>query len=357
MASLHLDKVNKSFGKDEIIKDLSLSIADGSFVVLVGPSGCGKSTLLRMIAGLEDITSGRLELDGLLANTLPPRRRNTAMVFQSYALFPHMTVYDNMAFGPKVRKDPREEIEPRVRAAARMLGLEDYLRHFPRQLSGGQRQRVAMARAVVRAAQLFLFDEPLSNLDAKLRVQMRTEIKALHHKLGVTFVYVTHDQIEAMTLAERIVVMRAGRIEQMGAPLELYDYPVNRFVAGFLGTPAMSFLSTTYERSGDGARLCLADDTVLAVPPLAVAGGSAVELGIRPESLSPSPQGALRFEIEVVEPTGAELLCFGTLAGSSVRVVVRERLALRPGETINLALDSERLHFFSPETGARLALA
>src|SRR5579875_1094533 len=250
MASVELRSVRKSFGATEIIHGVSIDIGDGEFVVLVGPSGCGKSTLLRMIAGLEEITGGQIAIGGRVVNTLPPKSRDIAMVFQNYALYPHMSVFDNMAFSLKLAKMPRAEIEAKVRRAAEILGLVAYLDRYPRQLSGGQRQRVAMGRAIVRDPQVFLFDEPLSNLDAKLRVQTRAELKDLHQRLRTTTVYVTHDQIEAMTMADNIVVMNAGRIEQMGSPLELYDRPANQFVAGFIGSPAMNFLPGTIEQGG-----------------------------------------------------------------------------------------------------------
>src|SRR5687767_12521799 len=242
MASVDIGKVDKFFGSTQVLHGVEIEISDGEFVVLVGPSGCGKSTLLRMIAGLEEISRGQIAIGGRVVNNVPPKDRDIAMVFQNYALYPHMTVYDNMAFSLKLAKAPKEEIQRRVQQAAEILGLQTFLARYPRQLSGGQRQRVAMGRAIVRDPQVFLFDEPLSNLDAKLRVAMRTEIKELHQRLKTTTVYVTHDQIEAMTMADKIVVMHDGRVEQVGAPLDLYDRPANRFVAGFIGSPAMNFL-------------------------------------------------------------------------------------------------------------------
>src|SRR5262252_292117 len=250
MASVTLSRVRKSFGNTEVVHGVDIAIADGEFCVLVGPSGCGKSTLLRMIAGLEDITDGEIAIGSRVVNRVPPKQRDIAMVFQNYALYPHMTVFDNMAFSLRLAGRPREEMREKVAAAAKILGLTDFLDRYPRQLSGGQRQRVAMGRAIVRQPQVFLFDEPLSNLDAKLRVAMRTEIKELHQRLTTTAVYVTHDQIEAMTMADKIVVMNAGNVEQIGAPLELYDRPANLFVAGFIGSPAMNFLKGKIE---DGA--------------------------------------------------------------------------------------------------------
>ncbi|HZV20890.1 MAG TPA: sn-glycerol-3-phosphate ABC transporter ATP-binding protein UgpC, partial [Hyphomicrobiales bacterium] len=249
MAAVDIQDVRKRFGSTEVLRGISIDIADKEFVVLVGPSGCGKTTLLRMIAGLEEITSGAIAIGGRVVNNLPPKSRDVAMVFQNYALYPHMTVFENMAFSMRLRKAPKAEVESRVNAAAEILGLKPYLDRYPRQLSGGQRQRVAMGRAIVRDPQVFLFDEPLSNLDAKLRVAMRTEIKALHQRLKTTSIYVTHDQVEAMTMADRIVLMRDGRVEQVGAPLELYDRPVNEFVAGFIGSPAMNFIPGVVRRS------------------------------------------------------------------------------------------------------------
>jgi multiple sugar transport system ATP-binding protein len=283
MTDVEFRDLSKSFGQHKILENISLDIKSGEFVVLVGPSGCGKSTLLRMLAGLETITSGDLLIGGVRANDLPPQRRNIAMVFQSYALFPHLKASDNIGFGPKIRGENRAAVDQRVKKASGVLNLFSYLDRYPRQLSGGQRQRVAMGRAIVREPSVFLFDEPLSNLDAQLRVQMRTEIKALHQRLKSTIVYVTHDQIEAMTMADRIVVMDRGRIQQVGAPLELYDRPANKFVAGFLGSPSMSFVSgalkstsdRTWFESAGGGRLALAGRTVPA--------GGTVEAGIRPE--------------------------------------------------------------------------
>src|SRR5579883_1244304 len=266
MASVELRSVRKSFGATEIIHGVSIDIGDGEFVVLVGPSGCGKSTLLRMIAGLEEITGGQIAIGGRVVNTLPPKSRDIAMVFQNYALYPHMSVFDNMAFSLKLAKMPRAEIEAKVRRAAEILGLVAYLDRYPRQLSGGQRQRVAMGRAIVRDPQVFLFDEPLSNLDAKLRVQMRSEIKELHQRLRSTSIYVTHDQIEAMTMADRIVVMHDGRVEQIGTPLELYDNPANQFVAGFIGSPAMNFLNGRLARNGGAAKFVAESGDSIALP-------------------------------------------------------------------------------------------
>jgi len=350
MATLQLDHVSKRYGSASVIPDLSLDIADGEFVVLVGPSGCGKSTLLRMIAGLEDISAGKLLIGGSAANDVPPQQRDIAMVFQSYALFPHMNVRENIAFGPRIRGEDKAKIEQRLARAAEILNLRDYLDRRPGQLSGGQRQRVAMGRAIMRDPKVFLFDEPLSNLDAKLRIAMRTEIKSLHQKLGTTIVYVTHDQIEAMTMADRIVVMNAGRIEQVGAPLELYDRPANKFVAGFIGSPAMSFLPGRIE----GNTVVLASGLALPVSLTGVASGTPVTIGIRPEQYRIEPQGPLALTVEVVEPTGPETHVYGMIQGDPVRCVFRERLAAKPGDVLHLGADPAHVHVFAADTGARL---
>lgn len=350
MADLQIRNLRKDYGSVRVIPDLSLDVADGEFVVLVGPSGCGKSTLLRMIAGLEEITAGDLIVDGSRANDLPPQKRNIAMVFQSYALFPHMSVRDNIAFGPRIRGESRDKIAAGLARASEILNLGDYLDRAPGQLSGGQRQRVAMGRSIVRDPQLFLFDEPLSNLDAKLRISMRTEIKALHQKLGSTIIYVTHDQIEAMTMADRIVVMNEGRIEQVGAPLELYDRPVNRFVAGFLGSPAMSFLPATITPEG----VTIEGAGTISAGPAGAAVGSRVSLGIRPESFVHDPSGPIAFAVSVIEPTGPETHVFGSIGEHEVRVVFRERLDTRPGDVLPLSVPQDKLHLFDAATGARL---
>src|SRR5262249_4830863 len=282
MASVELKGVRKSFGRVEVLHGVDISIRDGEFVVLVGPSGCGKTTLLRMLAGLEEITSGEVRIGERLVNNVPPKARDIAMRFQNYALYPHMTVFDNMAFSMKLAGRSRDEMRQRVDVAAKILGLTDYLDRFPRQLSGGQRQRVAMGRAIVRNPQVFLFDEPLSNLDAKLRVQMRTEIKELHQRLKTTSVYVTHDQIEAMTMADTIVVMNGGNVEQIGSPLELYDNPANLFVAGFIGSPAMNFVSGKLA-NGSAASVTLSNGSGLPAPSCTEANGRDVTLGVRPE--------------------------------------------------------------------------
>ena len=354
MASVDLRDVRKSFGPVEVIHGVNVDIEDGEFVILVGPSGCGKSTLLRMIAGLEQISGGDIRIGDKIVNNVPPKERDIAMVFQNYALYPHMTVKDNMAFSLKLKRAPRQEIDTRVGRAADILGLKPYLERYPRQLSGGQRQRVAMGRAIVRDPQVFLFDEPLSNLDAKLRVQMRAEIKELHQRLQTTTVYVTHDQVEAMTMADKIVVMHDGIVEQIGAPLELYDFPVNQFVAGFIGSPAMNFLkgrvvvngSAVFE-GAEGMRIAIANAP-------AGASGRPIICGIRPEHLHPSDQG-LEVEVAVVEPTGSEVQVVGRLpGGEEIIAVFRERHLYKPGEKIHLAPQPGLVHLFDAETGQRL---
>jgi multiple sugar transport system ATP-binding protein len=347
MASVTLQRVRKSFGTTEVVHGVDITIADGEFCVLVGPSGCGKSTLLRMVAGLEEISGGEVRIGERLVNRVPPKERDIAMVFQNYALYPHMTVYDNMAFSLKLAGRPDAEVRSRVADAAQILGLDEYLKRYPRQLSGGQRQRVAMGRAIVRKPQVFLFDEPLSNLDAKLRVAMRTEIKALHQRLTTTSVYVTHDQIEAMTMADRIVVMNAGRVEQIGTPLELYDDPANLFVAGFIGSPAMNILPGRM----NGGAVSLAQGIDIAVnKPLAA--GREVLVGVRPEHFAVAGDG-LPAQVVLVEPTGADTQIFCKLAGRDVTAMVRERHEFHPGETIRLRPGLSYL--FDPSSGARLA--
>src|SRR5437870_870477 len=309
MASVAIREVRKAFGAIEVIHGVDVLIGDGEFVVLVGPSGCGKSTLLRMIAGLENITSGEIHIGERVVNRVPPKERDIAMVFQNYALYPHMTVAANMGFSLMLRGAPKAEIEQRVGGAADILGLGPLLGRYPRQLSGGQRQRVAMGRAIVRDPQVFLFDEPLSNLDAKLRVAMRTEIKELHQRLKTTSIYVTHDQIEAMTMGDTIVVMHEGRIEQTGSPLELYDRPANLFVAGFIGSPAMNFLPGPLRRSGASAQVELDDGTRLPAPAGASgAEGQPVIYGVRPEHLALTGEGGMPVRVVVIEPTGADTL-------------------------------------------------
>jgi multiple sugar transport system ATP-binding protein len=350
MASVEIKDVRKAFGFTQVIHGVSVDIHDGQFVVLVGPSGCGKSTLLRMIAGLEKITSGEIRIGDRVVNNVPPKERDIAMVFQNYALYPHMTLADNMAFSLKLRRAPKDQISQRVGRAAHVLGLTGLLDRYPRQLSGGQRQRVAMGRAIVRDPKVFLFDEPLSNLDAKLRVAMRLEIKELHQRLGTTTVYVTHDQIEAMTMADRIVVMHDGKVEQMGAPLELYDRPINLFVAGFIGSPAMNFIRGRIEAerfvTEGGLRLPIGS-----TPP-ASAGRPAI-YGIRPEHFRLTSEG-IPVEVVVVEPTGTETQVVVKIGGQEMICVWRERIAARPGETIRISPDPGLVHLFDEASGRRL---
>ena len=356
MAAVDVRQVEKYFGSVQVLHGVSVDIPDGEFVVLVGPSGCGKSTLLRMIAGLEEISRGEIAIGGRVVNNVPPKDRDIAMVFQNYALYPHMTVKENMAFSLKLARAPKAVLEERVGKAAEILGLGQLLDRYPRQLSGGQRQRVAMGRAIVRDPQVFLFDEPLSNLDAKLRVQMRAEIKELHQRLRTTAVYVTHDQIEAMTMADRIVVLQLGVVEQVGAPLELYDRPVNLFVAGFIGSPAMNFIDATLRRADGSAVAVAADGTRLPVPPdVAGRDGQPIVYGIRPEHLEFVPAGqGLSVDVVVVEPTGAETLVVSRLAGTEIEAVFRERHRLNPGDRIGLAPQLGAVHVFDKATGQRL---
>jgi multiple sugar transport system ATP-binding protein len=350
MASVDIIDAGKSFGALRIIKGVNIPIGDGEFVILVGPSGCGKSTLLRMIAGLEEINEGEIRIGNRVVNEVPPKERDIAMVFQNYALYPHMTVADNMAFSLKLKQASKSEITAKVDRAAQILGLGPLLARYPRQLSGGQRQRVAMGRAIVRDPQVFLFDEPLSNLDAKLRVQMRTEIKELHQRLKTTTIYVTHDQIEAMTMADRIVVMHDGIVEQMGAPLELYDRPANLFVAGFIGSPAMNMIKGTIRGSSfeteSGNRL------PLAAAPAASEGRKAV-YGVRPEHIHLAGDG-VPAEVVVVEPTGAETQVVVKAGGDELICVFRERISAKPGETIRITPELRLIHLFDAEDGRRL---
>jgi len=348
MASVTIESVRKRFGEVEVLHGVDIRIPDASFTVLVGPSGCGKSTLLRMIAGLENISGGQVVIGDRVVNQVPPKQRDIAMVFQNYALYPHMTVGDNMGFSLTLAKVPKAEIKQRVDQAAAILGLEQLLDRFPRQLSGGQRQRVAMGRCIVRKPKVFLFDEPLSNLDAMLRVQMRTEIKELHQRLKTTSIYVTHDQIEAMTMADQIVVMHDGRVEQTGSPLELYDHPANQFVAGFIGSPSMNFiegkLRDGYVEAANGARL----------PTPANAGdGRAVVYGIRPEHMDIADDG-FEAEVTVVEPTGSETQVFARLAGQELVAIFRERHAFAPGQKVRLRPRRELAHLFDPASGQRI---
>jgi multiple sugar transport system ATP-binding protein len=353
MASVDVVDARKSYGAVEVIHGVSINIADGEFVILVGPSGCGKSTLLRMIAGLESITAGDIRIGDRIVNQLAPKDRDIAMVFQNYALYPHKTVAENMGFALKLRHASKAEIQARVRRAADILGLAPYLSRYPRQLSGGQRQRVAMGRAIVRDPKVFLFDEPLSNLDAKLRVQMRAEIKELHQRLKTTTIYVTHDQIEAMTMADRIVVMRDGVVEQAGLPLELYDRPANLFVAGFIGSPSMNFLRGTIQVNG--APSFMTDGGVklpLASAPRGADGRPCI-YGIRPEHLTLGG-GDVKAEVSVIEPTGSETQVFAKLGSEKIVGVFRERVSARPGETLLVTPNLSAVHLFDSATGARL---
>ena len=354
MASVAIRDVRKSFGNAEILHGVSIDIDDGEFVTLVGPSGCGKSTLLRMIAGLEGITGGDIAIGERVVNRVAPKERDIAMVFQNYALYPHMTVAENMAFSLMLKSAPKAEIDERVNRAAGILGLTPLLARYPRQLSGGQRQRVAMGRAIVRNPQVFLFDEPLSNLDAKLRVAMRAEIKELHQRLKTTTIYVTHDQIEAMTMADKIVVMHDGIVEQVGKPLELYDRPDNLFVASFIGSPAMNLLKGTIG-GGDAPAFVGAGAVTIPLPhDTSAARGASVVIGARPEHLRLSDDG-FPVEIIVVEPTGSELQVIGRTAGGEEIVAnFRERHAFEPGETVRLTVDQNLIHLFNGETGKRL---
>jgi multiple sugar transport system ATP-binding protein len=354
MAAITIHNLRKNYGSTEVIHGVSINVRDGEFVALVGPSGCGKSTLLRMVAGLESVTAGEIRLGDRVINDVAPKERNLAMVFQNYALYPHMTVAQNLGFSLKLQGIPKAEIEQRVKAAAETLGLSALLGRTPRQLSGGQRQRVAMGRAIVRQPQAFLFDEPLSNLDAKLRVQMRTEIKALHQRLGTTTLYVTHDQVEAMTMADRIVVLKDGVVEQVGAPLELYDRPRNAFVAGFIGSPAMNFLRGRVQREGvpfvltdDGLRLPLVGSPE-------AAHGQEVLYGVRPEHFALDNASGVHADVVVVEPTGSETQIAARLAGHAIVVAFRERIEARPGSTLALRPRAEHAHLFDAVSGQRL---
>jgi multiple sugar transport system ATP-binding protein len=359
MATVTFDHVYKKFGEVVAVKDLSLEIRDGEFMVLVGPSGCGKTTSLRMIAGLEEISEGTLRIGDRVVNNVPPKDRDIAMVFQSYALYPHMTVRDNLAFGLKLRKTPKAEIQKRVQEAAGMLSLEKLLDRKPRELSGGQRQRVALGRAIVREPAVFLMDEPLSNLDAKLRVQTRAEIARLHQRLKVTTVYVTHDQVEAMTMGQRIAVMSEAVLQQVGTPQALYDHPVNRFVAGFIGSPAMNFLEVNATGSGDqivltgeAVSIPLADQFRGRVNP------GPVIMGIRPEHLelvTSAPSGSLRGNADVVEYLGNEELIHVNAAGQDIVAVVDSEHRVRPGDALELKVPLDKVHLFDAESGLSLS--
>jgi multiple sugar transport system ATP-binding protein len=361
MAEVSLQRVVKKYGDVEAVRAIDLDIPDNEFVVLVGPSGCGKSTTLRMIAGLEELTSGDIRIGGEVVNDLPPKDRDIAMVFQNYALYPHMTAFENMAFGLKLRKFTKSEIKSRVENAARILDITELLDRRPKALSGGQRQRVAMGRAIVRNPKVFLFDEPLSNLDAKLRVQMRTEIKRVHQKVKTTTVYVTHDQVEAMTLADRVVVMNNGRIEQIGSPQELYHEPRTRFVAGFIGSPAMNFIPCTIEQNGN-MRVRISPEIALVVPPAkavryTTAKGRELLLGLRPEHITEprrnggSDPSTFTVTLDVVEPMGMETMVYFTVNGTEVCARVEPNAAKDAGAAMTLQANMENMHLIDASSG------
>ena len=364
MASLSLKHIDKTYPNGyKAVKDFNLEVADKEFIIFVGPSGCGKSTTLRMIAGLEDITGGTFEIDGKVMNDVEPKDRDIAMVFQNYALYPHMTVYDNMAFGLKLRKVPKDEIDKKVKEAAKILDLDKLLDRKPKALSGGQRQRVAMGRAIVRAPKVFLMDEPLSNLDAKLRVQMRTEISKLHQRLGATIIYVTHDQTEAMTLGTRIVVMKDGVVQQIDTPQNLYDHPCNEFVAGFIGSPQMNFMDAKVKANGSAVTVTVGDNTLEVPADKAknlIAGGydgKTVVLGIRPEDvhdepafIQANPNSTISAPVRVYELLGAEVFLYFDFAGAQMTARVNPRTTARAGDTVTFALDMDKTHYFDKET-------
>ncbi len=358
MATVTFDHVWKKFGEVVAVNDFNLEIQDGEFMVLVGPSGCGKTTSLRMIAGLEEITQGELRIGDRVVNNVPPKDRDIAMVFQSYALYPHMTVRDNLAFGLKLRKTPKDEIERRVKEAAGMLSLENLLNRKPRELSGGQRQRVALGRAIVREPAVFLMDEPLSNLDAKLRVETRANIARLHQRLKTTMVYVTHDQVEAMTMGQRIAVMSEARLQQVGTPQSLYDHPINRFVAGFIGSPSMNFLSVSVQGSGDDVTL-VAEGLNVPLPAdfKGQISGTTAIMGIRPEHLDlevSGPAGTLQGTADVVEYLGNEELIHVSAGGNDIVAVVDSSYRIKPGDVLDLKVPLDKIHLFDPESGLSL---
>jgi len=358
MASIDIAEIRKAYGPVHVLHGIDLTIRDGEFVVLVGPSGCGKTTLLRMIAGLEDISTGEIRIDGRRVNDLEPKDRDIAMVFQSYALYPHMTVAENMSYSLRLRRTAKERIAAAISGAAAKLGLDALMERRPRALSGGQRQRVAMGRAIVRAPKAFLFDEPLSNLDARLREQMRGEIKKLHQSLGATSIYVTHDQIEAMTLADRIVAMNGGIVQQVGSPLDLYDRPANLFVAGFIGSPAMNMFEAVYRANGAGPAIETASGTRIPLDrPYQVMDGARVTVGIRPEHIPVGApgEGGIPSSVELVEPTG-----FGTILhvrpfGTDLKAFTLNRAPTAIGDPVTIRLPAERLHLFDVQDGRRLS--
>ncbi|MEP6017021.1 MAG: sn-glycerol-3-phosphate ABC transporter ATP-binding protein UgpC [Paracoccaceae bacterium] len=353
MAQVKIAQVGKKYGTNEVLHGIDIDIPDGSFSVLVGPSGCGKSTLLRMIAGLEIITSGEISIGNKVVNDLSSPKRDIAMVFQNYALYPHLTVAQNMGFSLKVAGFPKATITAKVKDAAEMLGLTEYLGRRPQKLSGGQRQRVAMGRAIVRDPSVFLFDEPLSNLDAKMRGQMRSELRAMHRRLGSTMIYVTHDQIEAMTMADQIIVMNGGYVQQIGAPLDLYDHPANLFVAGFIGAPAMNFLSA----KATGGQVHLADGPSVPIQIADNVDGDVI-VGIRPEHLILDPDGPLKIIVNEIEPTGSEThISAANLEGMSIKMVTSDRVAAKPGETLIVGYEAEKLHLFDAKSTDRIPTA
>nr|WP_321456953.1 sn-glycerol-3-phosphate import ATP-binding protein UgpC [uncultured Cohaesibacter sp.] len=357
MSNISLDFVRKSYGPNEVIHGINGTIEQGEFVVIVGPSGCGKSTLLRMIAGLESISGGEIQIGKRVVNNLEPAQRNIAMVFQNYALYPHMTVFDNMSYGLKIKKVPKDEIRRRVEATAEILELTPYLKRSPRQLSGGQRQRVAMGRAIVREPDVFLFDEPLSNLDAKLRVQMRLEIKKLQERLGITSVYVTHDQVEAMTLGHRLMVLNAGHVEQFGTPIDLYDKPATLFVATFIGSPSMNILDGTVAE--DMRSVLLIDGEVIPLSEkLKAPAGSSIKVGMRPEHIKLATDGDKLFSLksDVIEELGADTIIHANFGSTSSPMAVRLDgiHRVKSGTSFDLKIDPQNLHIFDPESGKRI---
>jgi len=358
MADVSLRDVYKTFGKTEVIHGISCEIRDGEFIVILGPSGCGKSTLLRMIAGLEEITAGEIAIDGKVVNRLEPAERDIAMVFQNYALYPHMSVFNNMAYGLKIRRMPKQEIDRRVRNAARILELTEFLDRKPRQLSGGQRQRVAMGRCIVREPKVFLFDEPLSNLDAKLRVQMRLEIRKLHEDLKITSVYVTHDQVEAMTLGDRLVVMENGYAAQVGSPLEIYQRPQSVFVAGFIGSPAMNFIDAQIDADGKAVGFAGGIHLPLDGQHPGAASGSMVTLGVRPEhfQLAPPEKAKIHLKVDHIELLGADTLVHGHFGEDKTILTIRLQDVhhFKKNAAIALNIAPEKLHLFDPQTGKRI---
>lgn len=361
MAHVSLQKVHKKFGKTEVIHGISCEMEHGQFVVVLGPSGCGKSTVLRLIAGLETVTEGEISIDGKVVNKLEPAERDVAMVFQNYALYPHMTVYKNMAYGLQIRRMPKPEIDRKVRAAAEILELSELLDRKPRQLSGGQRQRVAMGRCIVREPKVFLFDEPLSNLDAKLRVQMRLEIRKLHESLNITSIYVTHDQVEAMTLGDHLIVMNDGYVAQIGTPLEVYERPASRFVAGFIGSPAMNFLAARLSANGSRVEISPAVHLPLPGSTMEATGGSEVTLGIRPEHFEVVEKGKamLHLKVEYLEILGADTLvhgCIGDDQSCMLTVRIPETRRFERHSILPLSVPSHQFHLFDPESGNRISL-